>query len=81
MNATDFEQDTIVWNAQECGKVGSMLEITLIPTVNVEAIPATQLFKFALLMRRINSMYGVPVLLRFMHEMNGMQDGLDLMIR
>jgi hypothetical protein len=64
MNATDFQRDTIVWNAQECGKVGAMLEITLIPTVDVELIPTEQLFKFALLMRHVNSMYGTPVLLR-----------------
>lgn len=64
MNQTDFQRDTIVWNAQECQKVGAMLEITLMPTVDVELISADQLFKFALLMRHVNSMYGTPVLLR-----------------
>jgi hypothetical protein len=71
INETDFQLNTIVWNAQEVGKVGAMLEITLIPTVDVELIPASTLYKFAQLMRHVNSLYGTPVLLRFMHEMNG----------
>ena len=62
----------MVWNAQEVGKVGAILEITLIPTVDVELIPDSTLYKFAQLMRHVNSLYGTPVLLRFMHEMNGM---------
>ena len=37
----------------------------------MESISDSQLYKFAELMRHINSEYGTPVLLRFMHEMNG----------
>ncbi|KAH6579957.1 hypothetical protein BASA61_009945 [Batrachochytrium salamandrivorans] len=71
INATDFENDIITWNAQQAGQVGAMLELTLMPTVPVETIPTTLLWDYAVLMRRINSAYGVPVLLRFGHEMNG----------
>lgn len=71
LNATDFEKNIIVWNAQECAKVGAMLEITVIPKILIETIPDILYQEFALTMRYINSQYGVPVFLRFMHEMNG----------
>lgn len=71
LNATDFQQNMILWNAQECAKVGAMLEITVIPTIPIETIPDILYTQFALTMRYVNSMYGVPVLLRYMHEMNG----------
>lgn len=61
----------INWKAQQAGKEGAILELTLMPSVNVETISNDQLYAFAVLMRRINSVYGTPVLLRYMHEMNG----------
>ena len=71
LNATDFQQEIIIWNAQQCEKVGAMLELSIIPTIPIETIPDVLYTQFALTMRHINSMYGVPVLLRYMHEMNG----------
>ncbi|KAJ3032011.1 hypothetical protein HDV00_008013, partial [Rhizophlyctis rosea] len=71
MDATTFEKDTIDWMAQQASKVGSMLEITVIPQVDVATIPVTTFYAFAMEMKRVNSYYGVPVFLRFMHEMNG----------
>jgi hypothetical protein len=71
MNATDFEKNIILWNAQQCAKVGAMLEITVIPKILIETIPDVLYKEFALTMRYINFQYGVPVFLRFGHEMNG----------
>ena len=51
--------------------MGSVLQLTLVPTEPIENIPNTQLYLFAQQMKHINALYGVPVLLRFMHEMNG----------
>lgn len=50
---------------------GGMLEITLQPTVRADELEFDILQKYAKFMRKINSKYGVAVLLRFMHEMNG----------
>lgn len=71
MAPNDFEANIIEWNAQLMRDQGGMLEITLMPIVSVEMIPTATYTAFAKLMRRVNSIYGVPVLLRFMHEMNG----------
>jgi len=61
----------ILWNGQQCAKVGAMLEITVLPKVLIETIPDVLYKEFALTLRYINSQYGVPVFLRFGHEMNG----------
>ncbi|KAJ3040458.1 hypothetical protein HDV00_010895 [Rhizophlyctis rosea] len=82
INETDFQRFNIDWMAQEAKKAGAMLEITLLPQDNrrdrpannplkVENIPDDLLYAFALQMRRVNSYYGVPVYLRYEHEMNG----------
>ncbi|KAI8929100.1 glycoside hydrolase superfamily [Entophlyctis helioformis] len=71
LSATDFQKNILNWNAQEVGKVGAMLEVTLMPVVPVETIPSTLLWEVATFMREINSKYGVPVFLRYGHEMNG----------
>ncbi|KAJ3328737.1 hypothetical protein HDU91_004038, partial [Kappamyces sp. JEL0680] len=41
------------------------------PTIRASEIPDNFYAVFAQFMRRMNSQYGVPILLRFMHEMNG----------
>jgi hypothetical protein len=51
--------------------MGGLLEITLMPDISPELIPENHFTNLALLMRRVNSEFGVGVLLRFMHEMNG----------
>nr|KAJ3422319.1 hypothetical protein HK105_000226 [Polyrhizophydium stewartii] len=71
INATAYEKDIISWQAQEAGKVGAMLEITLQPMVPMDQIPTDLLWDFSVFMRTVNSKSGVPVLLRFGHEMNG----------
>ena len=71
MNRTLFEKDTIDWMTQQASEAGAMLEITVIPELDVAEIPVETFYAFAMEMRRVNSYYGVPVFLRFMHEMNG----------
>ena len=80
INETDFQKTSIDWMAQEAQKAEAMLEITLLPNdprpdrptpLRIEDIPDDTLYAFAMQMRRVNSIYGVPVFLRYVHEMNG----------
>ncbi|KAJ3349426.1 hypothetical protein HDU91_006389, partial [Kappamyces sp. JEL0680] len=71
MNATSFQADIIEWNCQLIGELGGVLELTLMPTIRADEIPDSFYPTFAQFMRKMNSKYGVAVLLRFMHEMNG----------
>jgi hypothetical protein len=71
MSPTEFQPNMIEWQAQEIQKIGGLMELTLMLTVSPEQIPPQLIRDFARFMRMINSKYGVPVLLRFMHEMNG----------
>lgn len=48
-----------------------MMEITAQPNISIELIPPSQLFAFAMQCRHMNEVYGVPILLRYAHEMNG----------
>lgn len=74
MTATDFEVDTINWIAQQAGDQNAILELTLDPVVDLSLIPDSLYLAFALQMAHINQVYGCPVFLRFMHEMNGNWD-------
>jgi hypothetical protein len=71
MNQTDFQIDNINWNAQQTAAYRGILEITLMPEADIDTIPDSLLYTVALAMRNLNSVYGIPVLLRYMHEMNG----------
>ncbi|KAJ3306440.1 hypothetical protein HDV03_005050 [Kappamyces sp. JEL0829] len=71
MNQSDFQPNIIEWNCQQVGQLGGVLELTLMPTIRASEIPDNFYAVFAQFMRRMNSQYGVPILLRFMHEMNG----------
>jgi hypothetical protein len=68
---TNFSQNIIEWNVQLTQKVGGILELSLQPDVRADQIQDEFYTNFALFMRRMNSQYGVPILLRFMAEMNG----------
>jgi beta-mannanase len=57
--------------AQECSRIGAIFELSLDPTIPIEQVSNEQLYRFAEHMKYINTVYGTPVLLRFMHEMNG----------
>lgn len=69
MTLTDFKQDIIRWNCQKVGELGGILELTLQPNMKVTEIPDQMYLDIAIFLRRMNADYGVPILLRFMHEM------------
>ncbi|KAJ3273458.1 serine palmitoyltransferase, long chain base subunit [Terramyces sp. JEL0728] len=71
INNTGYEENIIEWQAQLMQEQGGMLEVTLQPTIRADELGTDILQQFAIFMRKVNSKYGVPVLLRFMHEMNG----------
>lgn len=72
-----FQPDIIEWNTQTAGQLGSILELTLQPAMRADEIPNEFYDVFASFMRRMNSQYGVPIFIRFMHEMNGKAVRLD----
>ncbi|TPX36778.1 mannan endo-1,4-beta-mannosidase [Synchytrium endobioticum] len=72
MTATEYGgSDMLRWMGQQCALTGSMLEVTMEPIVDIATIPDSLLVAFAKDCAYINSQYGVPILLRFGHEMNG----------
>jgi hypothetical protein len=60
----------IEWHVQQVQQAGGMFELTMEPN-NIDGIPDAILEEFALKMREYNERYGVPILLRWGHEMNG----------
>lgn len=71
LTAKSIQHDIIKWNCQLASKTSSMLEITADPAQDIQSIPSSIYLLLARAMRECNSIYGVPVLLRFGHEMNG----------
>ncbi|KAJ3068300.1 hypothetical protein HK102_007207 [Quaeritorhiza haematococci] len=71
INNTDLQRDMINWFAIETAKVKAMLELTVMVNVPITTITNDTLLALAEQMRYVNSVYGVPVILRFCHEMNG----------
>ncbi|TPX42627.1 mannan endo-1,4-beta-mannosidase [Synchytrium endobioticum] len=71
MNATDFLVDMMNWQAQQIAVVGGIYQVTLQPTVPMSQIPDATLQAVARQMAFMNGVYGVPVILRYGHEMNG----------
>ena len=72
INNTDFQIDMINWKANMIKQQkGTIFEISLMPSADIEQISDEQLYAFAVHMRHVNSYYGLPVLLRYMHELNG----------
>lgn len=51
--------------------MGGVLELSVIPDMKASEIPESFYSSFASFLRVMNSKYGVPILLRFMPEMNG----------
>ncbi|KAI9030312.1 glycoside hydrolase superfamily [Hyaloraphidium curvatum] len=75
-----WERDMVAWyaselkkQAQEGGKriSASMLQIALMPDNALDQIPDRIWRGFAEQMRDVNYVFGIPVFLRFAHEMNG----------
>jgi hypothetical protein len=79
MSPSGFEKDMIIWQASEIRQVGGLMELTVLlksggktPSLDTFTnIPDSMYTEFAALMKRVNTEFGVPVLLRFMPEMNG----------
>ncbi|KAI8837571.1 glycoside hydrolase superfamily [Chytridium lagenaria] len=66
-----FDFDSLRWHGYEVQKVGGILELTLEPVSDIDGIPDTFYDEVARELRAINSEKGVPVFLRWGHEMNG----------
>ncbi|KAI8800658.1 glycoside hydrolase superfamily [Cladochytrium replicatum] len=71
--ANPLNRDLINWHAQQVELVnGGVLELTIEPlTADPSTIRASIYSDIADLCRNINEKYGVPILLRWGHEMNG----------
>ncbi|KAI9348539.1 glycoside hydrolase superfamily [Obelidium mucronatum] len=67
-----YDNNTFNWFGSEAGRVGSMLELSLNPQVaNLTDITVEMMTNFAKMCQFINRIYGVPIFLRWAHEMNG----------
>ncbi|RKO93867.1 glycoside hydrolase superfamily [Blyttiomyces helicus] len=83
LSNTFFDNNTLHWQAQLAQEQHAMLEVTVFPwdyvldyngtkgTFVIEDISDQMLSDVAYAFAYINKMYGVPVLLRYGHEMNG----------
>ncbi|KAI9346773.1 glycoside hydrolase superfamily [Zopfochytrium polystomum] len=66
-----YDTNSLNWFGSEVGRVGGILEVTMAPTSPISELSDNVLDTFAKQLLDINSRYGVPVLLRWGHEMNG----------
>ncbi|ORY45942.1 glycoside hydrolase [Rhizoclosmatium globosum] len=67
-----YDNNTFNWFGSEAGRVGAMLELSLNPQVaDVSKITVEMMTNFAKMCAFINEYYGVPIFLRYAHEMNG----------
>ena len=67
----DFQADMISWHVKECQKIGCILQLSAQPDVDIATLRDSQLDAFATHLAHCNHFYGVPILLRYGHEMNG----------
>ncbi|KAI9341757.1 glycoside hydrolase superfamily [Obelidium mucronatum] len=67
-----YDAGLLNWFGSEVGRVGGILEITMMPTSNNPTSYSDEILdRLARDFSRINSFYGTPILLRFGSEMNG----------
>ncbi|KAJ3067318.1 hypothetical protein HDU98_009493 [Podochytrium sp. JEL0797] len=66
-----FDNSSLNWFGSEAGRVGAILELTMQPTSPVTSYTQVHLDALSAELFNINTRYGVPVLMRFGHEMNG----------
>ncbi|KAJ1552035.1 hypothetical protein HK405_012931 [Cladochytrium tenue] len=66
-----YDTNMLNWFASEVAKVGGILEVTMAPTSNISEVSDAAMLTLAQQLRDININRGVPVLLRYGHEMNG----------
>ncbi|KAI8928796.1 glycoside hydrolase superfamily [Entophlyctis helioformis] len=65
-----FDYDLLTWHVWQVSLVGGIFELTIEP-LYIERITEAILDRFAQSLRDLNAKYGVPILLRYGHEMNG----------
>ncbi|KAI9310351.1 glycoside hydrolase superfamily [Obelidium mucronatum] len=70
-NGLAFDNNTLNWFGSECGRTGSILELTLEPLAGIQGLTPAIYESVAVALADINRKYGVPVFLRYGHEMNG----------
>ncbi|KAJ3309574.1 hypothetical protein HDU76_003577 [Blyttiomyces sp. JEL0837] len=66
-----FDPTLINWFGSEVGKVGGILELTIEPISDITQFTDAVLDSLAQSLYKVNTQYGIPILLRFAHEMNG----------
>jgi hypothetical protein len=81
MTGETWEKDMLVWKAQELRKTAkqrpnkgspAMLHVALMPNVTtLDAIRPELYADIAKTLRQVNYDFGIPVMLRYAHEMNG----------
>lgn len=65
-----FNYSLFEWHAQEIQRIGGIMAMTMQPTV-ISNISDAQIEELANQCLRVNTVYGVPLFMRFAHEMNG----------
>jgi hypothetical protein len=81
VNNTAYEKSMMLWMAQETAQLGSILQLTVMPSVAVERVPDKLLYAMAETFKEINDKYKVPLMVRYCHEMNGKLRGMDNHLR
>ncbi|KAI9202064.1 glycoside hydrolase superfamily [Polychytrium aggregatum] len=74
ITGTDFQQSMVEFHVQQVALIGGMLELTVVGNCQLGDLLANNgaiLSTFATFLRNMNSKYNVPILVRFLHEMNG----------
>ncbi|KAJ3086703.1 hypothetical protein HK100_008619, partial [Physocladia obscura] len=69
--ALGFDNSSLNWFGSLAGKAGALLEVTMQPLGGLSVLTATHYANLATGLLQVNEKYGVPVYLRYGHEMNG----------
>ncbi|KAJ3129992.1 hypothetical protein HK098_007258 [Nowakowskiella sp. JEL0407] len=68
---TEYNVALVQWHAEEVQRVGGILELTIEPVSDLSTFTDDLFLRLANHCRSINEKNGVPILLRWGHEMNG----------
>ena len=66
-----FNVSLFEWHAQQVQEIGGILAMTIQPE-QISNISDAQIEELANQCYRVNTLYGVPLFMRFAHEMNGL---------
>ncbi|KAJ1534117.1 hypothetical protein HK096_004292 [Nowakowskiella sp. JEL0078] len=68
----EYDANLVIWHGQQISLAGGgVLELTIEPISDISKLTDDLLNRIATQCRTINQQYGVPILLRYGHEMNG----------